>query len=210
MIQLKPWIDLWDSYSNLKQTRLLRLSLLRDLAALLHSEKSRSMVLGSEKELPQLEELTGRLQALRKSRLEKPLKNLLETESLELNPDLEDLPEELSSKLNRFDRRFEKTMTAEALRIGWQINFLDAWVEIQEAEHWHHRLTQELPPRGVLLFAESAPESSEKPPVKKPEIQFWHGRWHCALEPGFHPTLRGLRCEFQIFSSKYSAPTHKP
>ncbi|OFZ80032.1 MAG: hypothetical protein A2583_14740 [Bdellovibrionales bacterium RIFOXYD1_FULL_53_11] len=173
----------WDSLDGNRYETLLRLAVLRDIARDLHAERSRCLATGLVRELKEVRSLEATIELLKNAAsLHGNLPALLKRPPEGSRQ--RQLPSEFpagmeAEKFERFDRLWEKAISAEAAREGWRFWLLDAWVGIRSAQQFHIALGEKLLPRCIVLFAESIPPcpGSETPP------ELWHGRWYVTLEP---------------------------
>ncbi len=182
---LRPYSERWEEIEQADETTLVRLSLLRDLVREIHAEKSSLLAKGSRDEASKYRSLENRINDVRSAaRLDQPLWQLLDPET-EFKKRTRLLPETLfnfipKNRFERYDRQWECAIAAEAASIGWKFWALDAWVEIPEAENWHRKLSAQLLPHGIILFAETLQDSAVPH-----DADSWHGRWFVVLRPRF-------------------------
>jgi len=96
-------------------------------------------------------------------------------------------------KLQRYDRKWEKTIAAEAISLHWKFWCLDSWVQISYIEEWNKYLTTRLWPHGLVLSTESA--LSLKNDILHPTntVPLWRGHWIIILDSQLkHPSELSL------------------
>ncbi len=170
----------WKIAHDSAQSRLLQLSLLRELAIHIHFKKSSSLATGCQDDARLLEQLELQVIACRNLKKFPPsLLELLEKESLAVSPASKtELPRPLfkwisREKWDRFDRRWESAIAAEALRASWRIWSIEASVAIRSVEKWDQSLRKKLWPKAIVLFMEFAGTQKNQ----------WVGRWYVAARP---------------------------
>lgn len=191
---MKDWLPFflkrWSTCKNKKETCLLRLAILRDLFNFIHAEKSRAIVRSEKSNLENLNFLSDRVSTAKcAANLDFSLTDLLNGKFLldkkklitkkEIDFVLSPIPDIFISKIAREDRSWEKSILIHALKLKWSLYSLDSWINIQSVEKWHRKLEKNLPPGGVVLFAESAPQDSKS---QVHHTQLWHGKWYCVLK----------------------------
>jgi hypothetical protein len=171
----------WDACGGAPESDLLKLAILRDLVHSLHAEKSRFLSVGQQKDAASLPVFEARIEDLRTGRpLAGDLRDLLANKT-PLKPTTQTLPEKLFSvlereKLERYDRAWEAALVSEGISQGWGIWNLEAWVDIAQVDQWNRALADRLSSAGIVLYVESAENSSHPTQGKG-----WHGRWVCLL-----------------------------
>ncbi|MGE0614720.1 MAG: hypothetical protein AB7P04_03690, partial [Bacteriovoracia bacterium] len=185
----------WDDSAALAECSLLRLVILRDLYRYLHAERSKVLVEGSKKSVDDiralqtsLEELRG--QDLRGLSLSDVISRAKAGKPLDTprRPAAELLQKIEREKLERYDRKWESALAAEAFHCGWGFWHLDAWVKVSTAEAFHGHLSRSLWPKGIVLFVEASPGNS----LDKTDEPIWKGRWVCTLSPQKDPKATPL------------------
>ncbi len=175
----------WKDCEGLQEATLLRLVILRDIIRELHAERSSRLAKGSREEARSFKAWEERIEVLRNaSTLHGELREAIAPE-YKLQKRTRLLPDTLftsidKEKLTRYDRAWEAAIAAEAASIGWCFWALDAWVSIPLAEKWNQALARQLIPHGIVLFAESAPDSQSSS-----EPSLWRGRWYVVLKPRY-------------------------
>jgi hypothetical protein len=193
--------DFWNSIPlNSRARRLLRLAILRDLRHSLHAERSVLLAEGRPERCRMIDGYEALLEILRSSPLlagfEGELSALLNAnrhfiESQGPSRSEPGLPEAIFNfidrkKIERGDRHWEYTMTNEALRQGWHLWQMSAWVDIQKAEEWNRQLSKKLWPEGIVLYVESGEITST-------EIKTgWKGSWLILLSPSYTPNFSAV------------------
>lgn len=176
---VEPLSKKWLSLSHFDERDLLRLAVLRDLAHLLHAEKSRCLFRGDQTFASDLRSTETQVEELRKHRpFAEKLTELLEKQ-FQLSSSTAQLQEAVfqkipREKLLRYDRQWEAELLAEALQVGWNLWKLESAVKISQVNGWSQELVEQLWPHGIVLFAESASEMDA-------ERLHWNGRWFCVL-----------------------------
>ena len=177
----------WDHFEGREETTLIRLAILRDLSRALHAAKSSQLSVGKRDDAGLIQKWESKVGEYRTAgSLEFPFSTLLDgTANAKKRTRL--LPETLFSniekeKFERYDRVWESTLAGEAVSLGWCFWALDAWIKIESAEKWQTSLANLLLPHGVILFAESAPETH---PPSELSSSIWQGRWYIVLNPKY-------------------------
>lgn len=177
----------WKECTNLPETTLLRLSILRTLVQNLHTEKSRCLATGLKADAQLIRTWENHLELLQKS--SKLTGELFETiqQSKDVPKKNRVIPEALFQRLNRekferYDRKWEAVLVAEAMSLNWQVWTLEAWVNIPLIKEWDVYFTQKLWPQGIVLFVESA-EEQVIDSQNHSEKNCWRGRWVVVLHP---------------------------
>jgi hypothetical protein len=178
--------EAWRLCDGVSGSSLLRLAILRDLLRSLHAEKSRCLATGKKNEAQQFRYWEQRIEDLRQGvDLKGELADLLR-EGITLRRRTRLIPQGLlaalgAEKLQRYDRKWESEIAAEACALGWKFWTLQSWVSIPLAEDWNRRLGERLWPNGIVLYVESLRQS---PPG--PSEPLWKGQWTVLLQPGYH------------------------
>jgi hypothetical protein len=172
---------------------LLRLAILRELLRSLHAEKSRCLATGKKTEAQQFRQWETRIENLRQGvDLKGELADLLRDGPIPKKR-TRLIPQALLSvltreRLERYDRKWEAEIAAEACSLGWRFWTLKAWVSIPLAEDWNRRLSERLWPNGVVLFIEAIDHPAPGPPADTgPSESLWQGQWTILLQPSFTP-----------------------
>jgi hypothetical protein len=179
--------EAWRLCEGVEGASLLRLAILRDLLRSLHAEKSRCLATGKKAEAQQFRHWEQRIEDLRQCMdLRGELTDLLR-EGVLRKRRTRLIPQGLfnhlpADKLQRYDRKWETEIAAEACALGWRFWTLQAWVSIPLAEDWNRRLSERLWPNGVVLFVESLKQSG---PNDGPSEPLWKGQWTVLLQPKF-------------------------
>ena len=158
----------------------LRLSVLRDFAYFLHAEKSRALSNAAPTAVGELQSLENRLEVARARevfqchRLEEALNLAAQAPARKL-PDLSEaiLGTVDRSKLERFDRQWERAIAEAAAAANWEFWAVEAKIPIDAIEAAGLHLRQVLWPQGVPLYAESR-GFSDGP---SPGSPCWLGQW---------------------------------
>lgn len=191
--------EIWSRTAGLRETRLLRIALLRDLTHELHSEESRILAeRGSSAEglsilrlqQARIEKLISEVDLRQNATIETLLSSLAAESGArpEVTKGCKKIPQDIedvfgADKLRRSDRTWECTIIAEAVEIGWEIWQLTAEIPIQEVEHWHRDLGQQLFPKGIVLLVEPAQSGS----IQHGLLSLWRGKWFLLFPPGTEP-----------------------
>jgi hypothetical protein len=177
--------EAWRLCDGVEGASLLRLAILRDLLRSLHAEKSRCLATGKKGEAQQFRHWEQRIEDLRQGvDLKGELADLLR-EGVPLRRRTRLIPQALlgvlgAERLQRYDRKWESEIAAEACALSWKFWTLQAWVSIPLAEDWNRRLGERLWPNGVVLYVESLKQS---PPG--PSEPLWKGQWTVLLQPKY-------------------------
>ena len=158
---LEQYAEKWRLCEGLPESDLLRLVVLRELLQSLHAEKSRLLSSGKRDESTSIRALETHIEELRNA---KPLEGdlaALASGTAKFKKRSRLLPAAVFTavdreKLERFDRKWEAAIAAEAISQGWRIWSLENWVEIPRVEEWNRKLVDQLWPHGIVLFVESA------------------------------------------------------
>lgn len=185
----------WNRCAELPETSLLRLAVLRDIIHYLHAEGSRCLAQSGRSKAKGLSLIRPKVDALRYVDLTSG--SLLDVLSRTHHRKSvhRALPEEIVSligreKLQRYDRKWEAEMIAEAASCGWELWHLTASVRIESAEPFHRELCEALWPQAIVLFVEPADDS---PISAGPAANAgWRGRWLITFKPGSDPAGQSL------------------
>lgn len=144
------------------------------------------LALGDQKNAFQLQSLEEKVERLAYAPLieDSLLKILATADAYEENK--RPVPEQLylffdREKMNRFDRKWEREIAAQACLFGWEFWSLTATIDISQAEAFHFSLVDKLWPNGVVLFVEG---TGEKSVVREDGVRLWKGHWHISVRPG--------------------------
>lgn len=191
----------WSQAGQSNASRLLRLSLLRELTRVVHTLRSECMATDRSSQAGDLAhrenylnqyfpvlDLTnlGLTQAYSQtSRVAKPVGRA---------PDAVPLPASViaavgEAKFTRQDRRWELEMAQEAVRRDWEFWQFEASTEIHNVEPFARAFSESIWPRGVVLFVES--DGFLKMSQENPNLAFWRGKWLVVLEQGA-PRPKGI------------------
>jgi len=209
--ELELAFEKWRDCQDLDTPTLLRLVVLREMIHLLHAEKSRCLACGKRQEAQALRVLEERLEALRdQPTLDGDIRQwCFSDKPIPAGRRHRLVPDNLVTrigrdKFDRYDRKWESAIAAEAAQAGWGFWTLEAWVEVSQVEPWAALLTQRLWPHGLILFVENAcnPSIMER---------YWQGRWYVALAPHYrHPDELALQLERWTGSGSSSDPGMAP
>ncbi len=182
---IREVIQKWNHLGEHKYFSVLKLGLLRDLVRLVHAERSRALANGEASFAKSLGTLETSLDHSLAGGLDpSEILNFLTSSSAPKNQPTLANPVDFSrhspwikSHLERFDRKWEKTIAYEAFKWGWNLWSLHVVVKIDLAEKFHEQLGRYLWPDGILLFTEASHPSEQK----KRNLQEWAGVWMCLL-----------------------------
>jgi hypothetical protein len=180
--------SLWKQAERHRQVGLLKLAILREQLHQIHAQKSQKMAVGAPADAHALHQLETKIEALKTCNLRGVTwEQIVDPKPIPAPLLHREIPAETlqtlgKDKLDRFDRKWEYQLTAEAISQNWSIWTLDAWVFIATAEESHKELNDIFWPNGLVLFVEGAPRDSHAP--LRPR---WKGRWFFALSPDVDP-----------------------
>jgi hypothetical protein len=196
---LQKECDRWNDCHDLSQINLLRLGLLRELIQVLHSEKSRCLAEGRKENAQEIRDLESKVECLRDfNNLQGDLIQMIYKSSGEATRKKRLIPESLylhldRAKLERYDRKWECAIAAEAIALNWKFWYLDSWVKISGIEEWNKSLMDRLWPHGLVLFTESASTQNNEIIQEMGNVPLWHGHWIIVLDTQLkHPTELSL------------------
>jgi hypothetical protein len=183
----------WQQAGQSDASRLLRLSLLRELTRVIHTLRSECMATERSEKADELAHRENYLntyfpvldlanmglsQALSQtSRSAKPVSKA---------PSPVEFPSAVAqnigiAKFTRQDRRWENEIAQEAVRKQWEFWQFEASTEIHQVEAFARAFTESIWPHGVVLFVES--DGFLKMSQENPNLAFWRGRWLVVMEP---------------------------
>lgn len=194
---------LWRETQASRETRLLRIALLRRFVLAIHARRSGFLAANDSAGA----DLLARLELfIESSFARQPLESLTLDELVQAGmksatpggaeSDQQGLsvtlPKELlqwldPAKLARKDRRWEKALAVEAFRKGWSFWQWVVDVEIHQIESWASALSDGLWPRGILLYVET--DGFIDVDEANPSLAYWRGRWLMVLEPELRDPL---------------------
>jgi hypothetical protein len=176
-------LDAWEAAEGKPEQDLIRLSILRRLSRVLHADFSRAMATGLSREFrDKLAKFDVRIDGFaRLSPLPSSFSRLLDDDDVPSPPSVSPrtLPMALfavlpKESIERFDRRWERELLAEALFIGGGLWTLEARIPAIGAADFQDSLERRLFPYAYSLFVETL---GFRDPM-------WHGRWFLAARPG--------------------------
>lgn len=182
-LKYHAYFDEWDRIPAGAERRLLRLSLLRDFARKLHSDKSVSLAQSDASAKLQYPGIEPRLKELCAQPIETtPLQQLLnglKNTAPATASSLIEIPSAIHlwierENLHRYDRFWELEIAREAFRQNWAFFEFRAWIHIHMADQFHTSISKELWPHGILLFVENA---------QGMRADLWNGRWLGVMKP---------------------------
>lgn len=188
----------WGQCADLPEEGLLRLSLLRNAMRRMHAEKSSHLARGERNQVALIKEWEDKVHRLRESpSLHGDLMEQLHG-TIAAGRRSRILPEGLyhqisRDRLERYDRQWERLISAEACAMGWRFWSLSGKVAIDSTSESDHALQEGLWPNAVLLFSE--PASTTNGGI---DGEHWHGRWLMVVQPRFksandlHLNLSGI------------------
>jgi hypothetical protein len=192
----------WEDCEGLEESTLIRISILRDLLTDLHTEKSSLLSRGKRDEANAFREWEQKIEILRTaSPLPLGLNDLLK-DPTQARKRTRLIPDALYSfvpreKLERYDRTWEATLSAEGAALGWCFWAVDFWVKIDKIDQIHLALSYQLTPHGVILFSETASgalenvsqsavfDSSKSEADTRMNEGLWKSRWFVLLKPRY-------------------------
>ena len=185
--------DKWQDSEGLPQMNLIRLGLLRETLQNLHSEKSRCLAEGRKQAAQAIRSWEQKIEELKDLPLLGNLMELVQSSPLPSTTQLKRkrlLPEALYNrmdreKLERYDRKWESAIAAEAISLNWHFWVLDSWVHIPFLEEWNKTLTEKLWPHGLILFTETSVADHAEIVQEDEDSAFWRGSWMTVLAPNF-------------------------
>jgi hypothetical protein len=214
--------EAWRLCDGVEGSSLLRLAILRDLLRSLHAEKSRCLATGKKAEAQQFRHWEQRIEDLRQGvELKGELTDLLREDPVRKKR-TRLIPQALlgvltQERLQRYDRKWEAEIAAEASLLGWKFWVLRSWVSIPLAEDWNRKLGERLWPNGVVLFVESLQQSTPSDdPARGPagDMSFametlWKGQWTILLQPKYR-SPEELSLDFERWPGAPETPPEPP